>query len=569
MRTVTYNLLQLLTEAKRNAFVIPRFQRKFVWNQSQVKLLVDSVARNYPIGSLLLLQETDATNPFLASRSIDASLEEDESDVPALLTPSGAFYVLDGQQRLTSLVRVLLQATPETRYYFDLQEMNQIDESDRNPAAWIVKRKASQKMPLRYLPSELALDKDRASVRVQEYFFDEEQPKDRTRRDELFKSAARVGGYFETIRNFQVPLVIIDRSDSTEAICRIFETINSTGTRLTTFDLAVARYFPVPDLQQLWSDVREKYPMLRQFDVEGERLLQVVAILEGHDSQKYIEVTRGTLLSLDRRSIERRWDVAAKALADAYAWAEQRGGVPGLLANEALLVPLAYFFSQVREDWKHSHPNYTDILNRWYFASILQQGARQAGNYRVALATGQLRTWLADEGEPDVPEVVLNPADILALSKTDNRYRALHALLRWHASSDLWTGEPLHFEKVEDHHIFPAACAKRNGIPRKYLDSIANRILVSTVTNRKLSDRLPEDYLSSLLQEADRSGTGPAKRAMLAKACIPTNASFKTEDAIKFLEARASLLIELCQRLLGDRFRTTGTTESSIELDDD
>lgn len=87
MRTVTYNLQQLLSEAKRSTFVIPRFQRKFVWNQSQMKLLVDSVARNYPIGSLLLLQETDATNPFLASRTIDATLDDDESELESTITP--------------------------------------------------------------------------------------------------------------------------------------------------------------------------------------------------------------------------------------------------------------------------------------------------------------------------------------------------------------------------------------------------------------------------------------------------------------------------------------------------
>jgi hypothetical protein len=536
-----------------------------------MKLLVDSVARNYPIGSLLLLQETDSANPFLASRTIDATVDdEDDTTVEAPgAPPPGAFYVLDGQQRLTSLVRVLLQAAPDTKYYFDLQEMHRIDGTDRSPSAWIVKRRASQKMPLRYLPSEIALDKDRSSVRVQEYFFDQGQPKDRAEREERFKAAAKVSGYFETIRNFQVPLVIIDRSDSTEAICRIFETINSTGTRLTTFDLAVARYFPNPDLQQLWSDVQDKYPMLRQFEVEGERLLQVIALLDGHESKQYVEVTRGALLALDRRSIERRWEVAAKALADAYSWVEQHGSVPGLLANEALLVPLAFFFAQLTEAWKHRHPGYADFLARWYFANILQQGARQASNYRVAVATGQLRSWLDGDGEPEIPEVVLRPSDVISLSKTDNRYRALHALLRWSAPNDLWTGEPLRFEEVEDHHIFPAASAKRNGLQRKYLDSIANRVLVSTATNRRLSDRLPDDYLTSLLQQADKAGTGTVKRDMLAKACIPLNTSFSTDNCAKFLEARASLLVDMCQRLIGDQFRSTGALEPTPDADDE
>lgn len=460
-------------------------------------------------------------------------------------------------------MRVLLQGTPDSAFYFDLQEMQQIDSSDRNPSAWIVRRRASQKMPLRYLPSDIALDKDRSSIRVQEYFFEQSQPADRSHREESYRSAARVGGYFETIRNFQVPLVIIDRSDSTEAICRIFETINSTGTRLTTFDLAVARYFPRPDLQQLWLDTNAKFPILRHFEVEGERLLQVIALLEADETGQYLEVTRGALLSLDRNNIERRWEFASKALADAYDWAERHGGVPRLLANESMLVPLAFFFAGVTETWKHEHPGYADVLARWYFASILQQGARQAGNYRVTLATIQLRDWLQSKSEPVVPEVVLGASDILSLSKTDNRYRALHALLRWNAPNDIWTGEELKFAEVEDHHIFPASSSKRTGVSRKHLDSIANRLLVSTSTNRKLSDRMPDDYLASLPREAEKAGTASAKREMLAKACIPISESFAPESCMKFLEARVELLIARCRHLIGDRFRTSLGPESA------
>jgi uncharacterized protein with ParB-like and HNH nuclease domain len=111
MRTVTYNLLQFLTEARRDAFVIPRFQRQFVWNNAQVKLLIDSIAKNYPIGSLLLLQETMPAEPFLASRAIDAVIHDSEdlesSDDSVFIKSAGSpvvYYVLDGQQRLTSLV---------------------------------------------------------------------------------------------------------------------------------------------------------------------------------------------------------------------------------------------------------------------------------------------------------------------------------------------------------------------------------------------------------------------------------------------------------------------------------
>jgi uncharacterized protein with ParB-like and HNH nuclease domain len=65
MRTVTYDLRALLRLARDGGFTIPVFQREFAWREAQVKLLVDSVSRNFPIGSLLVLTDR-ASAPNLA-----------------------------------------------------------------------------------------------------------------------------------------------------------------------------------------------------------------------------------------------------------------------------------------------------------------------------------------------------------------------------------------------------------------------------------------------------------------------------------------------------------------------
>lgn len=581
MRTVTYNMQQFLTEAKREAFVIPRFQRPFVWNHAQVKLLIDSIGRNYPIGSLLLLQETIPTEPFLAARPIDAVIRDAESgdseDLDAeekLAFPPAVYYVLDGQQRLTSLVRVFLQSSSDSVFYFDLKKLLEFDSVDRPSSNWVVRRDPSRKLPNRYLRSEVVSDPERCQVLVEEYF---ESGEDSLRGDRPSqrRASAKVNRVFETVRNYQLPLVIIDRGDSTEAICRIFETINSTGTRLTTFDLAVARFFPQPDLHKLWQESRAEYPVLTRFSAEGERVLQIVALLVAYETKTYLEATRGTLLTLSRDQIATRWAEAAAALAQAYEWVEARGAVPNMLANDALLVPLAFFLSVVTDDWKHQHPGYGAILERWYFASSLEQGARQASNYRVAQAAGALRTWLTDGNTPDVPSVGLAPEELLRLAKSDNRYRAIHSILRWKGGRDLWTEEPLKSDDVEDHHLFPAALAKRVSIPKRHLDSIANKLPVSTATNRKLSDRLPRDYIGTLLREAQRNGTFAAKIEMLQAACIPVHdtvdgieSQFDQTRAGEFFQARSKLILERLRSILGDALRAEGAPASQ-EVDDD
>ena len=581
MRTVTYNLLQFLTEARRGAFVIPRFQRPFVWNHAQVKLLIDSISRNYPIGSLLLLQETIPTEPFLSSRSIDAvigetdgtDLRSDDTSSPAF--PPAVYYVLDGQQRLTSLVRVFLQASHDSTYYFDLDKLLETDASDRNASAWVVRRKPNRKLAARYMRSDAIADDERSSILAQEYFETSYEPllEDRSAQR---RAVAKVNRVFETMRNYQIPLVIVDRGDSTEAICRIFETINSTGTRLTTFDLAVARFFPNPDLHDLWQQSKLKHPRLERFSAEGERVLQLVAITVGYEQRSYVEPTRGALLNLSKSDIASRWDDCAEAFAQALKWVEDHGAVPGFLANDALLVPLAHFLGNIRDQWKSLNPSFNTILERWYFSHALQQGARQASNYKIGQTVSSLHRWLNQGILPDIPSVRLDQAELLRLAKTDSRYQAILGLLRWKAGSDLWTEEKLCSDDVEDHHIFPVALTKRENIPRRLIDSVPNRLLVSKATNRNLSDRLPRDYLGKLLKEAERTGTLQPKLEQLRAACIPIDGTIDevlvrlySAGLQKLLEMRGSLILDRIALVLGDSFEVPTISAAFDDTDDE
>jgi hypothetical protein len=412
-------------------------------------------------------------------------------------------------------------------------------------------------------------------VLAQEYFESSYEPLKGDRPAQR-KAVAKVNRVFETMRNYQIPLVIVDRGDSTEAICRIFETINSTGTRLTTFDLAVARFFPQPDLHSLWQQSKARHSVLERFAAEGERVLQIVAIASGYEQRSYVEPTRGTLLNLTGKEILQRWDDCAESLAHALEWIETHGAVPGIQSNDALLVPLAYFLGKVTAQWKAQNPSFNAILERWYFSHSLQQGARQASNYKIGQTVSSLHRWLTDGQLPDIPRVRLDSTEVLKLAKTDARYQAILALLRWKGGTDLWTEEQLKPDDVEDHHIFPAALAKREGIARRVLDSVANRILVSKPTNRSLSDRLPRDYIGRLLREAERSGTLNAKLDQLLAACLPverdieaTLAKLDPTNIHAFLEARADLILKRVSLVLGDSFEAAPASVLPGEDDDD
>ena len=109
MRISSTSLEKLVKRIRARQFEIPQFQRDFVWNESQVKLLIDSIARNYPVGSLLLTEKSISIP--LAARPIDAVIREADQTEGDAETDFGdsipnSTFVLDGQQRLTSIARV-------------------------------------------------------------------------------------------------------------------------------------------------------------------------------------------------------------------------------------------------------------------------------------------------------------------------------------------------------------------------------------------------------------------------------------------------------------------------------
>lgn len=322
MQTTTYGLAALLRRVKQNRLTVPRFQRRFIWRESQVRSLIDSISRAYPIGSLLLLEKKRGLE--LAARSIEAEIRDDYAS--DLLeggdnddVGDAEAYILDGQQRTTSIARVFLDSHPQKEFYFDLKLMWELrDEEDTSWIRPLRRRKTTsdRRERLRLIRADVCLDQTKADIYVSEYMEDSYPPLQGDR-SAARQAAAHIKGIFETIRNYKVPVISIERDSGLESICRVFETINSTGTRLRTFDLAVARYYPHPDLRQLWDDALDEHKILKDFNVDGERALQVLALTETPKGRSP-EITRSKLLNLDRSFITDNWRRSISALVETY-----------------------------------------------------------------------------------------------------------------------------------------------------------------------------------------------------------------------------------------------------------
>jgi len=88
---------EIISELESGKYILPSFQRQYVWDEDDIKDLIDSIINNYPIGTIILWKPS---NPSLT--------EIDPFSKPLIDTdskkPTETFYVIDGQQRLTSLL---------------------------------------------------------------------------------------------------------------------------------------------------------------------------------------------------------------------------------------------------------------------------------------------------------------------------------------------------------------------------------------------------------------------------------------------------------------------------------
>ncbi len=576
MQTTALPISTVLKRISDKRYLIPQFQRPFRWNTGQVKLLVDSIARRYPIGSILVLARSHEIN--LRARSLDLVEDDDAENIGIIADDASTdvFYILDGQQRLTSLARTFLNADPKRVFYFDLLEMMEafrVDDADRE-TSWIRvyyrrSEEPDRRKRNRLMRADLALNQQKCDVYVSEYI--EDSPDlddlDRSRRR---SEAARIKGYFERIRAYAIPFVTIEPEVGLESICRVFETINSTGTRLTTFDLAVARFYPQPDLRALMEAAKDRNPVLGEFEIEGDRILQIIAIVRADQERRLPEPSRSELLRLPADLIEKEWDAAVEAMVGALKWAQDNGARPGTLPNFGIVVSLAAFMRMFPGEDRRVDIDWGTPLRRWYFSRLLRPGGRAAANWLIGRDYLDLARHKREGGPLTFENVVLSEAAIVEMPEQDNRFKALQCIIAAGIKRDLWTGKNLAGEDIEEHHIFPRAGSRGDIRKRKLYESIANRTLVLKSTNRSLSDERPEHYMSRLAQEARVAGVVDGLRERLREHLIPWSdrvgdpqfgALFSEQNVEQFIQERAKLVLQRVREVIGGSLMEAARTE--------
>lgn len=253
-QTNPIDLHRLLDECHRGIIQLPDFQRSWVWDEDRIKSLIASISRAFPVGALMSLDTGGPVN--FKPRPVEGAPAEARQIAPQSL-------LLDGQQRMTSLYQVTLRGkvvetvTPKKKpvkrwFYLDIAKA--IDETvDREEAVIGV---PEDRMERTDFGREITLDlstpeKEYAALMfpVSQVFdwdtwqdgFNDHWSGDKHKAvREQFRTFKKE--VLENFKMYRVPVIALDRSTSKEAVCVVFEKVNTGGKPLDAFELVTAMY---------------------------------------------------------------------------------------------------------------------------------------------------------------------------------------------------------------------------------------------------------------------------------------------------------------------------------------
>ena len=574
-------LQDLLARSDNGKLQLPDFQRGWVWDDDRIKSLLASVSVSFPIGAVMLL-ETGGEHVRFKPRPLTGTLERLRTIAPETL-------ILDGQQRLTSLYQALMsQAAVETKdaknmpirrwYYIDMKKAVEAD-ADREDALLSVPEDKRTKsfggevtLDVTTLEREYAVDlfpvnrifgsADWRQAYSEYWNFDREKMR-------LFNDFER--DVIKRFEQYQVPVIALKKETPKEAVCLVFERVNTGGVALTVFELLTASF--AADNFQLRDDwnarekrLKERHPVLRT--LQSDDFLQAISLL--------VTLTRrrdalGGGTSVDKApgiSCKRR-DILKLEVGDWQAWADriEAGFVRAArflygqkifkardLPYRTQLVPLASIFVDLGKDGETEGAR--QKIARYYWCGVLGELYGGAIESRFARDLPEVGALVRGEAvEPiTIAESSFQANRLLTLrTRNSSAYKGLYALLVRDGGRDFRTGEPIEAQtvfddKIDIHHIFPEKWCKTAGIEPGTYNSVINKTAISAPTNRQIGGKAPSQYLPAVDKAA---GVEPGRMdEILASHCIAPEL-LRADKFWDFYAARAETLLQRIEAATG------------------
>lgn len=521
----------IIEERQRGELGLPEIQRGYVWKQTQVRDLMESMYKEYPCGLILLWKPPSELLDSLTLKKSAISSKDFTND------KKPTFLVLDGQQRITSFLRVLEGVTD---VYFNVEEEKFEIKSPKikgNPL-WISITKIMKDGAINSweeLKTNLNASHDKDS-------------------HEYLKRLSRI----EKIKEYRIPVEIL-HTDDYEEITEAFIRINSRGTKLREAELALAQLaLKLPSIISCdFEEALDEYEE-NNFKFEARFLIRCfVALATGQSRYKFLT----KLWKSDKEELVAYWKQVKAGLDYTINFLKNNVGIESSdwIPSLNALVPLVVFFSKKTS----ITPEEEKLLLFWYYSACMwgrysssaETKLDQDLNVMLDVDRGAIKDNAIDSliknCRKDVKDLIVDEEELIETYQRSSFMPVLFAISRKNRSKDWFTGlelsstniGPTH--QIELHHIHPRSLLKKLGFATKEHDDLSNIVFLSQKANRTVRNSEPIQYIKQFNIDKDR----------LNSQFVPTDESlWQKENYTKFLEARRKSIA----KAMNDYLRSLG-----------
>lgn len=607
--TTKTDLRDLLRDVEEGRLQLPEFQRDYVWNDEDVQSLIASVAKGYPIGALLTLEHGGdlKLKPRLLEGVPARSVEPKE-------------LLLDGQQRMTSLYQTLMAKAPvrtRTAYKVEVERFYYIDITAAVvagadikgailgvPGDRIIRENFGKDIKLDLSRKEFQFEKNLFPLNLvfdaKNWLYDwrdywRARGQDMGELERQFDRAV-----LDRIQRYKMPIIRLDRTNSREAICTVFEKVNVGGKKLDAFELVTAIYAGADfDLRLDWmGDGTPANPGRRARAIGSPNRRDVLTELASTDFLQCCTLLETRRVRLARQAAGASGKELPPVSCNRDALLALELGAYRMHADavEQGFVRAAGFLNELKIVWHKDVPYPSQIvaaaavsavlghkaetaaakekLATWFWCISLGELYGSSTETRLARDVPQLVDWIEGGGGPpaSISDALFQRDRLGKLrSRGSAAYKAINALLMKHGCRDFISGKPTDImtffnEKIDIHHVFPQAwCISRKIDPGRF-NAIINKTPLSRRTNIVIGGSAPSRYLKRIEQD---QGISSDKLDEIIASHLIDPAHLRNDDFEAFYYARQSVLADLVAKAMDKPVvMAAGANEPEREADD-
>lgn len=560
-----------ITAIKSGKYRLPCFQRDFRWNPAKIKSLLNSIQHEYPAGSLLFLK-VNKDNPLIPDQGFKYADEQ-------AFTEKTEMLVLDGQQRMTSCFCAFTNRGYYTYYVDFVALMKQYTDgvTDFDFEELIV-HKRNNSSPFTELvnglfPISFLIDRDTMRNQIKIYVSGIQSDPEKANICEFLNYS--FGGIVDSILDYEFPIVELPESSSMEAVCKVFQTINTTGLKLSVFDICVAVFMPKNIyLKDKVKKSIQKYRYVKTLiEKDPTIVLQVVALLANKTPNS------NTLAkNLEAGDITDYWDDAIDGIEQTLVLFDSFGA--GTKKNLMLLpyTPMVPIVAAVLSRTKYktmdvpTKAKAEQKIKTYFYTVALSTRYTEGTNAKINEDFKGLKQWISSG---DMPAMISHGVDWNTEKNVGNNKNGAfgkavlcmlnsNGLKDFYANSSVGVGENL--DSCDLHHIFPKAQYER--LYPELINSVFNFTWILKDTNIYIQDEKTIEYLNKIIKDVNISES--QLKTILNGHYINDTLyqTMRSEKYLEFINGRAELFKQLFINV-GVQFMEVTQDELEVEFDEE